>query len=403
MASLGNTGNIDVVDEAANESSSLLASGEQTQLKKEEQQTTFPEYESIAPKLKKSNNFIMKSVVYTVATAMVISMLCFAVVYTSKLPDDKPIEMIEAEGEEAPHVTKASVVGAKPMYNNNIFDPHEQGDDDYTSEYHPFYHQFVGKTLYMDGKYKDSHPRQGYNYHVEFFKEAGFTYWDTINYFPRINFWKIGEFADLDEDTHEVTGNHHQANVINLVGGTKCDKPMNDNKTLSEGKIHLIWGEMTKLVNVVETAPCEFMITVTSPDDQTFYPTSAPSSTPTSFPTMNVANLPVTNRTRAEKYMKAHKKKYLRRADYMALMGIEDGEDCTEGYFVNNEWHCKKNDSGASKKGAASNDQLKSRTNLEGIQDGKDCVEGYFVGNQWHCKDDKGSDKDEKSSSSKKK
>merc|ERR1711871_407863 len=117
-------------------------------------------------------------------------------------------------------------------------------------------------------------------------------------------------------------------------------------------------GEMTKLVNVVETAPCEFMITVTSPDDQTFYPTSAPSSTPTSFPTMNVANLPVTNRTRAEKYMKAHKKKYLRRADYMALMGIEDGEDC---------------------------------------------VEGYFVGNQWHCKDDKGSDKDEKSSSSKKK
>ena len=63
MASLSNTGNIDVVDEAANESSSLLACGEQTQLKQDEQQvqeqTTFPEYESIAPKFKKSNNRII--------------------------------------------------------------------------------------------------------------------------------------------------------------------------------------------------------------------------------------------------------------------------------------------------------------------------------------------------------
>merc|ERR1719453_2752434 len=63
---------------------------------------------------------------YTLATAMVISMLCVAIVYTAKLPQDKPIEMIEAEGEEAPHASHAVVPKADPLFNNNIFDPHEQ-------------------------------------------------------------------------------------------------------------------------------------------------------------------------------------------------------------------------------------------------------------------------------------
>lgn len=324
-------GKISDASEGVEECSSLLAC----------EQPGGHEYESIAPKTKKTNNFIVKSVMYTLATAMVISMLCVAIVYTAKLPQDKPIEMIEAEGEEAPHASHAVVPKADPLFNNNIFDPHEQGDDDYTSDYHPFYHQFTGKTLYLDGRYKDNHPKQGYNYHIEFFKDAGFTYWDTINYFPRLNFVKIGEFAGISDDTHEVTGNHHLANVINLVGGSKCDRPMANNKTLSEGKIHLIWGEYTKLVDINETSPCVYMLTVTSPDDQTFYPTSAPTSTPTSFPTMNIANIPVANRTRVKKYMKTHKKKSLRRADYMELEGIADGKDCVQGYFVGNEWHCK--------------------------------------------------------------
>ena len=387
MTSLENVGGIGALEEAVNESSSLLNGElEQKPQPRQQNENSLYQYESISSKPRRTNNFIFKSVVYTMATALVIGTLCFAVVYTSNFPEDRPIEMIEAEGEEAPHAAKATVQAAEPMYNNNIFDPHEQGDDDYTSEYHPFYHQFVGKTLYMDGKYKKDHPRQGYNYHIEFFKDAGFTYWDTINYFPRINYWKIGDFAHLEKDTHEVTGNHHLANVINLVGGNKCDKPMNGNKTYTEGKVHLIWGEYTKLVNVEETAPCEFMLTVTSPDDQTFYPTSAPTSTPTSNPTMNIANLPVANRTRAEKFMKTHKKKSLRRAEYMALESIVGDSSSDEG---------ETSSSGKLTK--------KSQMNLAGIQDGKDCVEGYFVGNEWHCKEKVSSNRNKESSHSQKK
>lgn len=315
------------------ESSSLLPSPPDAST---QQHRVEPSYESISLKLKKTtNNFIAKSIVYTLMVAAAISVLCVAVVYTTKLPDDNPIEMIEEKGTE-------SSPAAKPgkMFNNNVFDPHEQGDDDYTSDYYPYYHQFVGKTLYMDGKYKEITPRQGYNYHIEFFKEAGFAYWDTYNYFPRLNIVKIGEFAGSDEDAHVVTGNHELAHKIYLKGGSSCDKT-GANVTRNEGTIHMIWGEETKLVDVREPEPCVYVLIVSSPDDQTFIPTSSPTAIPTANPTMKLAAVAKDKMVLSEKHTILDKKTSLRDVHGMQMEGITDGKNCVEGYFIGNEWHCK--------------------------------------------------------------
>ena len=182
---------------------------------------------------------------YAAMVAIVIGLVCASVsfIVSSTVTKDSPMTMEEKEG-----------VSTK-LFNGNIADPHEQGDDDYTADFYPYNHQFSETpTLFFSGTKKHETPYRGYEYHIQFFENAGYTFTDMYNYLPRINEISIGKFSSIDNRTGEIL----------LTEGTDCDE---DGFTgiKRSGRVRVVYGEVVALQNVLEPSPCVYELTVSSP------------------------------------------------------------------------------------------------------------------------------------------
>ena len=193
---------------------------------------------------KSKTSYAHMTIVYTVAIAFVMGLFCFTVASTITAPsNDKPIEM-EEEG------IRIKTIPVR-FDNHNILNKHEQGDDDYTSDYHPYYHRFVDKDLWLnENKAK---------YHIHFFDNADFNVWNEDWTFSTV---EIGKFRGLDPD----------GNLI-LSNGTFCHEAQKQRS----GIIKVEYGTDLKLMHVNETESCYYEMLVTSPEQPSYVPSSAPS------------------------------------------------------------------------------------------------------------------------------
>jgi len=199
---------------------------------------------SIDPR-KSKTSYAYQSMMYAATIAMILSFFCFTIAYTVSTPRNyNPIEM-EEEG-------KFSPVGYD---NGNIMNRHEHGDDDYTSEYHPYYHTLVDKDLWMSGK-------KGEKYHIKFFEKADISMWKKDWSYSAID---IGHFRGVDPD----------GNII-LSNGTFCEEV----KRERYGVINFQYGPSIQLIKVDEPEKCYYELTVSSPEEPSFSPTQSPSASP---------------------------------------------------------------------------------------------------------------------------
>lgn len=196
------------------------------------------------------------TIYYAAILSLVLSLFCFTISYTVSAPGkDRPIEMEEAD-------KKKSI--PRSFDNGDLLNRHEQGDDDYTSDFHPYFHTFIDKDLWLDGTNDDKTPKKGSKFHLKFFKIADFSSFNTDWTYTTNN---IGEFKGVDPDGNMILSN-----------GTICKEGKKENS----GIIKIIYGPEIKIIDISEPEPCYYEFIVSSPD----LPSPAPTLLPTVEPTI---------------------------------------------------------------------------------------------------------------------
>ena len=239
-----------VVDEESMEESPLIMENNSQNESEEEGIYTDPR--------KSKQSYAHMTIYYAAMLSLVLGLFCFTISYTVSAPGkDRPIEMEEAD--------KIKTLHSRGFDNGDLLNRHEQGDDDYTSDFHPYYHTFIDRDMWLDGTNDDKTPRKGSKFHLKFFQVADFLSFNTDWTYTTSN---IGEFKGVDPD----------GNLI-LSNGTMCVEAKKENS----GIVKIVYGPEIKIVGVSEPEPCFYEFIVSSPD----LPSPAPTLLPTIEPTIN--------------------------------------------------------------------------------------------------------------------
>lgn len=256
----------------------------------------------------------LRSVCYAATISLILSLACFGLATTfGRREDERPIQLFEKDAAQAAaqHSSLTQTIEYKSR---------------------PYLASFLDKDLFFDGTSDNGEaPAKGTRYHIKFFEKADFTSTSLLFFSSTTN---VGAFDSINED----------GNIL-LTHGSYCKKAAKE----SSGIIKITKGDEMHLVNVVETEPCVYEYSVTTPFYDPVTVAVPPPANPdgedsngTASPdegTTNIAN-------------KSTKKKYVE------SMSTSEGGKCPDGFYKDHKGRCMKK---LKKKDAAKKNKNKSK------------------------------------------